>query len=84
MAWGNTVNKMTNNKTKAEALPDALPLGYVVKKEPKTARRTFAMQNSLLNALQQIAQDKGTNINALVNEVLTEYAINYLSEDKKK
>lgn len=84
MAWGNTVNKMTNNKTKAEALPDALPLGYVIKKEPKAARRTFAMQFSLLDALQKIAEENGTNLNALVNDVLTEYANSYLNGDKTK
>lgn len=83
MAWGKTVNQMTNNKKTADALPDALPLGYVVKKEPKKARRTFAMQYSLLDALQNIAEEKGTNINALVNDVLSEYANNYLKGDKK-
>ena len=84
MAWTKTVNKMTNNQTKAEALPDALPLGYIVKKEPKRARRTFAMQYSLLDALQKIAEESGTNLNALVNDVLTEYANNYLNGDTKK
>jgi hypothetical protein len=81
MAWKEKINDMTNNKAKAELTPDALPLGYVVKKEPKKARRTFAMQYSLLDALQKIADDKGTNLNALVNDVLTEYANNYLNED---
>lgn len=81
MAWKDKINDMTNNKANAEVQPDALPLGYVVKKEPKKARRTFAMQNSLLAALQKIADDKGTNLNALVNDVLTEYANNYLNED---
>ncbi len=81
MAWKEKINDMTNNKTKTELKPDALPLGYVVKKEPKKARRTFAMQYSLLDALQKIADDKGTNLNALVNDVLTEYANNYLNED---
>ena len=62
--------------------PDALPLGYVIQKEPKKARRTFAMQYSLLDALQKIADENGTNLNALVNDVLTDYATNYLNEDK--
>lgn len=84
MAWKNTLDKMTSNKDKGETRPDALPLGYVIKKEPKKARRTFAMQYSLLDALQNIADENGTNLNALVNDVLTEYANNYLNEDKKK
>ena len=82
MAWKNTLDKMTSNKDKGETRPDALPLGYVISKEPKRARRTFAMQYSLLDALQNIADETGTNLNALVNDVLTEYATNYLNEDK--
>lgn len=81
MAWKDKINDMTNN-AKSDATPDALPLGYVISKEPKRARRTFAMQYSLLDALQKIADENGTNLNALVNDVLTEYANNYLNEDK--
>lgn len=82
MAWKNKINDMTNNKDAgADLKPDALPLGYVIKKEPKRARRTFAMQYSLLDALQKIADETGTNLNALVNDVLTEYANNFLNED---
>lgn len=84
MAWKNTLDKMTTNKDKGEAKRDGLPLGYVVKKEPKTARRTFAMQYSLLDALQQIADESGTNLNALVHDVLTEYVNNYFKKGKKK
>lgn len=82
MNWEKQLNDMTNNQAAAEIQPDALPLGYVMKKEPKKARRTFAMQYSLLDALQKIADENGTNLNALVNDVLTDYAINYLNEDK--
>lgn len=81
MAWGNKVDEMTNNKAGAVNSSEALPLGYVVAKEPKAARRTFAMQYSLLDVLQKIADENGTNLNALVNDVLTDYANNYLSED---
>lgn len=81
MAWKEKINDMTNNKAQGDARPDALPLGYVISKEPKRARRTFAMQYSLLDALQKIADETGTNLNALVNDVLTEYANNYLNED---
>lgn len=81
MAWKDKINDMTNN-AKSDARPDALPLGYVVKKEPKKARRTFAMQYSLLDALQKIADETGTNLNALVNDVLTEYATNYIKGAK--
>lgn len=81
MAWKDKINDMTNNKAQGDARPDALPLGYVISKEPKRARRTFAMQYSLLDALQKIADETGTNLNALVNDVLTEYANNYLNED---
>lgn len=82
MNWEKQLNDMTNNQAAAEVQPDALPLGYVMKKEPKKARRTFAMQYSLLDALQKIANDKGTNLNALVNDVLTAYANEYLKEVK--
>ena len=82
MAWEKKINDMTNNKATTDARPDALPLGYIVAKEPKAARRTFAMQYSLLDALQKIADETGTNLNALVNDVLTEYANNFLNEDK--
>ena len=82
MAWGNQLKDMTNNKAGAGIQSDALPIGYIVKKEPKAARRTFAMQYSLLDALQKIADENGTNLNALVNDVLTEYATNYLNGDK--
>ena len=81
MAWGKELKEMENNKAGAEIKTDALPLGYIIKKEPKRARRTFAMQYSLLDALQKIADETGTNLNALVNNVLTEYANNYLKED---
>ena len=79
MAWNNKLNDMTNNKA-GGIQADSLPLGYEIRKEPKKARRTFAMQYSLLDALQGIADENGTNLNALVNDVLTEYANNYLKE----
>lgn len=82
MDWQKQLNDMTNNQAAPEIQPDALPLGYVVKKEPKKARRTFAMQYSLLDALQKIADETGTNLNALVNDVLTEYATNYIKGAK--
>ena len=81
MAWKDKLTDMTNNKAHGDAKPDALPIGYSIQKEPKSARRTFAMQYSLLDALQKIADETGTNLNALVNDVLTEYANNYLNED---
>lgn len=84
MAWKNTLDKMTTNKDKGEAKRDGLPLGYIVSKEPKRARRTFAMQYSLLDALQKIADETDTNLNALVHDVLTAYVNDYLKRDKKK
>lgn len=47
--------------------------GLVIKKEPKSTRRAFAMQPSLIEALKTIAEEKGTNLNALVNDVLLDY-----------
>ena len=82
--WEKQLNNMTDNKAAAEIQPDALPFGYIVAKEPKRARRTFAMQQSLIDALQQIAKENGTNLNALVNNILTEYAKDYLKEDGTK
>lgn len=84
MAWDNKINEMTNNKAGSGSQPDALPLGYVLKKEPKKARRTFAMQYSLLDALQKIADETGSNLNAVVHDVLTEYVNEYFKEDKTK
>lgn len=79
MAWKDKLNDMTNNKANAEVQTDALPLGYVVKKEPKVNHRSFALQKSVLDALKEIADEQGTNLNALVNEIF----INYVSEYRK-
>lgn len=81
MAWKKTLEEMTSNKATTENRPDNLPIGYIVKKEPKATRRSFAMQQSVLDALAKIAAEKGTNLNALVNDVLTAYVSDYLKED---
>ena len=54
-----------------------LPMGYVVKKEPKTNRRSFALQQSILDELADIAEKEGRSINAIVNDVLSNYVIDY-------
>ena len=54
--------------------------GYVIKKEPKSLRRTFAMTESLVGALSAIAKEKGTNLNALVHSILTDFVLNYYKE----
>lgn len=77
MAWEKKINDMTNNKANAEINVDNLPPGYVVKKEPRRNHRSFALQKSVLDALQEIASEKGTNLNALVNEIFIEYVTNY-------
>ena len=83
--WNTQLKNMTNNSKAANVImTDELPRGYVIKKEPKSARRTFAMQYSLIDALQDIAREQGTNINHLVNDVLNEYVNNYLEGAKKK
>ena len=42
------------------------------------------MQYSLLDALQKIADETGSNLNAVVHDVLTEYVNEYFKEDKTK
>ena len=79
MAWDKDIDEMTNNKATAEVKADNLPPGYVVKKEPKVNHRSFALQKSVLDALKEIAEEKGTNLNALVNEIF----INYVTEYRK-
>lgn len=75
--WENALNDLTNDTEAPEITADALPIGYVIKKEPKTNRRSFALQKSVLDALQVIAADQGTNINALVNDILLDYVNEY-------
>ena len=76
--WNKQLKNMTNNSKAANvATPDGVPIGYAVRKEPKATRRSFALQQSVLDALQDIAAEQGTNINALVNEILLDYANNY-------
>lgn len=77
MAWNDKIDDMTNNKATAEVRADNLPPGYVVKKEPRTNHRSFALQKSVLDELKKIAEEKGTNLNALVNEIFIEYVTNY-------
>lgn len=81
--WNKQLNNMTKNSKAANvATPDGVPIGYVVKKEPKSNRRSFALQQSVLDALQEIAADQNTNINALVNEILLNYVNDYMRKGK--
>ena len=80
-SWGSQLDDMTNNKSKAPAQSDSVPFGYVLKKDPKTTRHTFALPKSVLDALRQIANEKDVTLNSLVNDVLLEYVKNYLNED---
>ena len=77
MSWKDTIENMTNNSEAAEITRGDLPIGYVIRKEPKTNRRSFALQQSILNALQDIATEKGSNVNAIVNDVLLKYVNDY-------
>ena len=79
--WETQVNDMTNNKKRSKTTPDAPQFGYITKPDPRNVRRTFALSQSLIDALQKIAKEKDTNINDIVNTVLMEYAKNYLKED---
>lgn len=54
--------------------------GYVIKKEPRTNHRSFALQKSVLDELKKIAKEKGTNLNALVNEIFLDYILSYYQE----
>lgn len=81
--WNKQLNSMTKNSKSANVpTPDGVPIGYVVKKEPKSNRRSFALQQSVLDALQEIATDQGTNINALVNDILLNYVNDYMRKGK--
>lgn len=59
-----------------------LPIGTVLAKEPKTNRRSFALQRSILEALSEIATEKETNVNALVNDILLDYVLDYYRRSK--
>jgi hypothetical protein len=59
-----------------------LPIGTVLAKEPKTNRRSFALQQSVLEALSEIASDKETTVNALVNDILIDYVLDYYRRAK--
>ena len=59
-----------------------LPIGTVLAKEPKTNRRSFALQKSILDALADIAEEKNTNVNALVNDILLDYVLDYYRRSK--
>lgn len=50
-----------------------LPVGYEIKPESKVNRRSFAIKTSVLEEFKKIATEKGTNANALLNEILEEY-----------
>ena len=73
--WKKKLDDMTTGKAAAD--PGALPIGYVVTREPKTNRRSFALQQSVLDALADIAKEKQTSINGLVNDILLDYVSNY-------
>lgn len=78
--WNKTIKEMTNNK-RTDTNAGALPVGYVIKKEPKSNRRSFALQQSILDALAEIAEEKSTSVNSLVNDILLEYVNAYQKED---
>ena len=73
--WKKTIDDMTRGKAAAD--PGALPIGYVVAREPKSNRRSFALQQSVLDALADIAKEKQTSNNGLVNDILLDYVSNY-------
>ena len=73
--WKKTIDDMTRGKAAAD--PGALPIGYVIAREPKSNRRSFALQQSVLDALADIAKEQNTNINALVSDILIDYVNNY-------
>lgn len=52
---------------------DKLPIGYVIAKEPKNNRRSFALQQSVLEAISEEAKRTGTNINAIVSDLLLDH-----------
>lgn len=54
-----------------------LPIGTVLAKEPKSNRRSFALQQSVLEALGEIAETEDTSVNALVNDILLDYVLDY-------
>lgn len=77
MKWENSLDDITKGTSTPEVSPEQLPVGFVIKKEPKSNRRSFALQKSVLDSLQVIAADKGTNLNALVNDILLDYVNEY-------
>ena len=79
--WEDALNDITNDPEAPATTTEQLPLGYVVMKEPKSRRRSFALQNSVVDALEEIAADQGVKLNALVNDVLLDYVNKYTGRD---
>ena len=50
-----------------------VPIGYEIIEEPKRLRRTFALKPSVFEEFKAIATRKGTNVNALINDLLVDY-----------
>lgn len=79
--WEDALNDITNDTEAPATTTEQLPLGYAVMKEPKSRRRSFALQNSVVDALEEIAADQGVKLNALVNDVLLDYVNKYNGRD---
>ena len=58
----------------------SLPVGFVVRREGKSTRRSFALRRGVFEEFRQIAENKGTNVNALLNDILEEYVKNEIAE----
>lgn len=50
-----------------------LPVGLEIREESKRDRRSFAIKPSVLEEFKRIADREGTNVNALLNEILEDF-----------
>ena len=51
----------------------AIPAGFKLVKESKTARAQLLIRPTTKEALQQIAEEEGTSFNNLINDILDDY-----------
>lgn len=57
-----------------------IPLGFEVREESKRVRRSFVLRESVYERFKEIANNKGTNPNALLNDIL----LTYVNEERRK
>ena len=70
------LNDITSDNDAPTITPEQLPVGYVIRKEPKSNRRSFALQKSVLDALQEAHED---NFEAFMGQSVREASAELLA-----